>query len=70
MVLQISEEIATVRGIDEHLKTTDSLRWALEMNAAERDAEEIVMKNCFVLSVDKAPKILNCWYIYIIWKEV
>ena len=46
-VLKITEEIATARGIDGHLKTADPLRWVQEMNAAKHDAEEIVMGNYF-----------------------
>lgn len=46
-VLKITEELATARGIDEHLKTTDPLRWVREMNTAQHDAEEIVMWNSF-----------------------
>ena len=47
MVLKITEELATARGIDEHLKTTDPIRWVQEMNATKHDAEEIVMGNYF-----------------------
>ena len=47
MVLKITEELATARGIDEHLKTADPIRWVQEMNAAKHDAEEIVMGNYF-----------------------
>ena len=46
-VLKITEEIAVSRGIDEHLKTTDPIRWVQEMNVAKHDAEEIVMGNYF-----------------------
>ena len=46
-VLKITEEIATARGIDGHLKTADPLRWVQEMNVAKHDAEEIVMGNYF-----------------------
>ena len=44
-VLKITEELATARGIDEHLKTADPIRWVQEMNVARHDAEEIVMGN-------------------------
>lgn len=47
MVLKITEEIATAQGIDEHLKTADSIRWAREMNNCKACAEEIVMGNYF-----------------------
>ena len=47
MVLKITEKIATARGIDEHLKTADPIRWEQEMNVAKHDAEEIVMGNYF-----------------------
>mgnify|MGYP001063389338 CR=1 FL=1 len=45
--LKTIETIATARGIGEHLKTADPLRWVQEMNAARHDAEEIVMGNYF-----------------------
>lgn len=44
MVLKITEEIATARGIDEHLKNADLLRWVQEMNNCKACAEEIVME--------------------------
>ena len=47
MVLKITEEIVIARGIGEHLKTADSIRWVQEMNVAKHDAEEIVMGNYF-----------------------
>lgn len=47
MVLKITEELATARGIGEHLKTADPIRWVQEMNVARHDAEEIVMGNYF-----------------------
>ena len=47
MVLKITEELATARGIDEHLKIAEPIRWVQEMNAAKHDAEEIVMGNYF-----------------------
>lgn len=47
MVLKITEKIAIARGIDEHLKTADPIRWAQEMNAAKHDAEEIVLQDFY-----------------------
>ena len=46
-VLKITEELATARGIDEHLKIAEPIRWVQEMNVARHDAEEIVMGNYF-----------------------
>ena len=46
-VLKITEELATARGIDEHLKIAEPIRWGQEMNAVKHDAEEIVMWNSF-----------------------
>ena len=45
--MKITEELATARGIDEHLKIAEPIRWAQEMNVAKHDAEEIVMGNYF-----------------------
>lgn len=47
MVLKITEKIATARGIDEHLKTADPLRWVQEMNVAKHDAEEIMLQDFY-----------------------
>lgn len=47
MVLKITEEIVIARGIGEHLKTADPIRWVQEMNVAKHAAEEIVMGNYF-----------------------
>lgn len=47
MVLKITEEIATARGIGEYLKTADPIRWVQEMNAAKHDAEEIVLQDFY-----------------------
>ena len=47
MVLKTTDEITAVRGIDEHLKATDPLRWVQEMNAARHDAEEIVLRGFY-----------------------
>lgn len=46
-VLKIIEELATARGIDEHLKTTDPIHWVQEMNVARHDAEEIVLQDFY-----------------------
>ena len=46
-VLKITEKIATARGIDEHLKTADSIRWAQEMNNCKACAEEIVLQEFY-----------------------
>ena len=43
VLLKITDEIATARGIDEHLKTADPIRWVQEMNVAKHDAEKIVL---------------------------
>lgn len=47
MVLKITEEIVIARGIGEHLKIAEPIRWVQEMNVAKHDAEEIVMGNYF-----------------------
>ena len=47
MVLKITEEIVIARGIGEHLKTANPIRWAREMNNCKACAEEIVMGNYF-----------------------
>ena len=47
MVLKITEEIVIARGIGEHLKTADSIRWAQEMNNCKACAEEIVLQNFY-----------------------
>lgn len=46
-VLKITEKIATARGIDEHLKTTDPIRWVQEMNNRKACAEEIVLQDFY-----------------------
>lgn len=43
-VLKITEELATARGIDEHLKIAEPIRWVQEMNVAKHDAEKIVLQ--------------------------
>lgn len=47
MVLKITEEIAVSHGIDEHLKTTDPIHWAQEMNNCKACAEEIVLQDFY-----------------------
>lgn len=47
MILKITEEIVIARGIGEHLKTADPIRWVQEMNNCKACAEEIVMGNYF-----------------------
>lgn len=47
MVLKITEELATARGIDEHLKIAEPIRWVQEMNVAKQDAEEIVLQDFY-----------------------
>ena len=47
MALKITEEIVTARGIGEHLKTADPIRWVQEMNVARHDAEEIVLQDFY-----------------------
>lgn len=46
-VLKTIETIATARGIGEHLKTADPIRWVQEMNVAKHDAEEIVLQDFY-----------------------
>lgn len=46
-VLKTIETIATARGIGEHLKTADPLRWGQEMNVAKHGAEEIVLQDFY-----------------------
>lgn len=47
MVLKITGEIAVSHGIDEHLKTTDSIHWVQEMNNCKACAEEIVLQDFY-----------------------
>lgn len=47
MVLKITEEIVIARGIGEHLKTADSIRWAQEMNNCKACAEEIALQDFY-----------------------
>ena len=46
-VLKITEEIVIARGIGEHLKTADPIRWAQEMNNCKACAEEIVLQDFY-----------------------
>ena len=46
-VWKITEELATAQGIDEHLKTADSIRWEQEMNNCKACAEEIVLQDFY-----------------------
>ena len=43
-VRKIATDLASQRGIDETLKSTDPLRWAAEMNNCKATAEEIVLR--------------------------
>ena len=45
--MKITEEIVIARGIDEHLKTADPIRWAQEMNNCKVCAEEIVLQDFY-----------------------
>lgn len=47
MVLKITEELATARGNDEYLKTTDPIHWVQEMNNCKACAEEIVLQDFY-----------------------
>ena len=47
MVLKITEEIVIARGIGEHLKTSDPIRWVQEMNNCKACAEEIVLQDFY-----------------------
>lgn len=40
----IINHLATERGIDEHMKACDMLRWVSEMNNVKVSAEEIVLR--------------------------
>lgn len=46
-VLKITEELATARGIDEHLKIAEPIRWVQEMNNCKACAEEIVLQDFY-----------------------
>lgn len=43
-VRRIAADLARRRGIDEVLKSTDSMRWVQEMNNCKASAEEIVLE--------------------------
>ena len=47
MALKITEEIVIARGIGEHLKTADPIRWVQEMNNCKACAEEIVLQDFY-----------------------
>ena len=47
MVLKITEEIVIARGIGEHLKTADPIRWVQEMNNCKACAEEIALQDFY-----------------------
>ena len=42
MMATLMEQVARVQGIDDHLKTTDQMRWVQMMNNVRAQAEEIV----------------------------
>ena len=44
MLTSLTVEFAKAQGIDEHLKTTDPMRWVLMMNNVRNSAEETVMR--------------------------
>ena len=44
MLNSLTVEFAKAQGIDEHLKTTDPMRWVLMMNNVRNSAEETVMR--------------------------
>ena len=44
MLETIIPRLATERGIDENLKSRDTLRWVAEMNNIKASAEEIVLR--------------------------
>lgn len=43
MLTSLTVELAKAQGIDEHLKTTDQIRWVQMMNNVRSSAEETVM---------------------------
>ena len=49
MLETIISRLATERGIDEDLKARDMLRWVAEMNNIKASAEEIVLREVFLL---------------------
>ena len=42
MMATLVEQVARVQGIDDHLNTTDQMRWVQMMNNVRAQAEEIV----------------------------
>ena len=46
-VRRLTAEFAKASGIDEKLKSTDSLRWVQEMNNCKACAEEVVMTSIY-----------------------
>ena len=44
MVEAIVANLARERGIDEKLKSSDTLKWVVEMNSIKSSAEEIVLR--------------------------
>lgn len=44
MLTSLTVELAKSQGIDEHLKTTDQMRWVQMMNNVRSSAEETVMR--------------------------
>ena len=49
MLETIIFRLAAERGIDENLKARDMLRWVAEMNNIKASAEEIVLREVFLL---------------------
>ncbi len=45
MLNTLKVELAKSRGIDEHLKATDQIRWVQVMNNIKAQAEELMIKN-------------------------
>ncbi len=46
-IRRLTAAFAKARGIDEKLKSTDSLRWVQEMNNCKACAEEVVMESIY-----------------------
>ena len=44
MLTSLTVELAKTQGVDEHLKTTDQMRWVQMMNNVKAQAEDIVLK--------------------------
>jgi len=44
MLTSLTVELAKAQGIDEHLKSTDQMRWVQMMNNARSSAEETIMR--------------------------